>query len=180
MATRLNIKDLLNKDEREALGEVAVEAAQLDITLEITLRFLLQFSYKEYKKVIGTKMLSPKLDVLDVVGWSRLGGKRKKRHRKQLKDLISDLRLLVQERNTAIHGVWGPQGGLSEADLKAIEDGSFKPRAAEAINQSDGKILKTSRLGELAAELREVTKRLEEFAGRTWQTRGVQLRVEEK
>jgi hypothetical protein len=174
-----NIKNLLNKEERAALGEVAVEAAQLDITLEITLRFVLQFSYREYKGVVGGRTLGRKLDVLKIIGWSRLGGKQKKRHRKRLKDLISELKSLVDERNTAIHGIWGPEGGFSEADLKAITDGSFRPRPAEAVGESGGKTVKAARLEDLGVELRDATKRLEEFANRTWRRRGVQLRVEE-
>jgi hypothetical protein len=177
MSTRLTVRDFLNEKERAALGEVAAESAQLESTTETMLKIVLKLTDAEYDAIIGGKMFGAKLDILKEVGLCRLRGKKRKKHKQQFIVLMDHLKSLVGQRNIAIHGNWGPEGGFTLATLATLMDGTYVPRPAAAIHKKGKKTstLKVARLEHLAAELNEGGSLLWDFAKVTWLKVGLRI-----
>jgi hypothetical protein len=143
------------------------------------LKIVLKFTDDEFDAVFGQKMFRAKLEVLKEVGLSRLGGKKRKKRRKQFTVLMDHLLSLAGQRNIAVHGMWAPEGGFTLATLSALLDGTYVQKPAQAFHKRGKKTatLKAERLEQLAADLSEGGSLLWDFAKLTWLKTGLRAKV---
>jgi hypothetical protein len=156
-------KDILTKEQLAALGEIAVESAHLEGTVDRMIRVVLRIEPDEFDILIGSRMLGRKIDVLKTCGLVRLAGKKRKRRRYRFTVLMDRIKQLISQRAIAIHGDWGPEGGISLGDLMA---GKWVPGTAEAKLKKSA--MKSGELEKLADAFNEADIELWKFAGENW------------
>jgi len=124
---------------------------------------VLQFKEVDFDAIVGPMTLSTRLDVLKKVGLARIKSKKRAKEFSKLMDHLKDC---VGQRNTAIHGLWGPEGQMKLGDLMMILTGYDKPKAVEAKNKN--RVFKAAKLEQLAKDLDEGGTKLWDIAKATW------------
>jgi hypothetical protein len=140
----------LTLQQRAALGSVVVESANLEDQMNLILGHLLRLSGDEYDVLLGGQMLNRKLEVLREIGKLKI---KPKKHLARLIQILDKFTNLNSDRNTVVHGRWGPPGGLWQ--LNWIMEGPPKGTPTVAMHKK-GKKVRTFNADDLEATARAI------------------------
>jgi hypothetical protein len=149
----LSARNFLTDEELAALGLVVSGSAQLESTLDLLIQSLANLGDQQFEVLVGGRMIGNKLDILKGLGLLKLKSQKKQQ---AFTYLINSLSSLNAERNTVVHGRWGPEGGITISMLSALFQGKTLKKLGEATHKKGrGKVLKlkAQRLEELALRL---------------------------
>jgi hypothetical protein len=163
MPRNTSIRYILTEKQLSILGEIASASAQLESTTGFMIMMVLNITVEDYEAIITPMNLSTRLEVMKKVGMQRI--KRKKRA-KEFKELMEHLKDCVIQRNTVIHGLWGPEGKMTLGQLMMVMTGHEKPGPVEAKNKN--RVFKAVKLEQLAKDLDEGGTKLWDIARATW------------
>jgi hypothetical protein len=166
----------LSNEQLAALGEIAAESAHLESAVDLMIQVVLKISPEEFDVLINNRMLGAKVDVLKTCGAIRLAGKKRKKRRNQFTALMDHIKFLISQRAIAIHGIWGPEGGMKLGDLVAFWAGAGSAGAAEAKHKKGA--MKAAQLEKLAEQFNQAVSDLWAFARNNWLFRRVKKKAE--
>ncbi len=158
-------RNILTTEQLAALGEIAVESAQLENTVELMIQVVLKIGPEEFEELIKGRMLGAKVDVLKVCGQAKLAGKKQKKRRGRFTAIIDHIKFLISQRAIAIHGLWGPEGGKL-GDLIAMMSGQWEPGTAEAKHKKGA--MKSAQVQKLADEFHQANSDLWKLIRDIW------------
>jgi hypothetical protein len=128
-------------------------SAQLEDTIDLLIQSLAKLREQQFEVLVGGKMIGNKLNILKDLGLLKLKSQKKQQ---AFTDLINNLSALNAERNTAVHGRWGPEGGMTFSMLASLLEGKALNKLGEATHKKGrGKVLKlkSQRLDDLALRI---------------------------
>lgn len=163
MSKNVPITNLLSDKQLKALGEVAAYSAEVEAILGVILMIVLKLSLTQFEAVTEGLMLSKRLDLFAKVGAERLTEEQSA----EFAQLIGLIRDLVNKRNIAIHGTWGPgDEKIKLGDLMGMMMGTMPPEKVKAKNKK--RSLSASELGQLAFDLNQAGSKLWRFTHKVW------------
>lgn len=160
----ITIETLLTQEQRAALGVIVAESASLEATVDLIISHLTNLNPQQYEIVLKGEMIKRKLEVLKAIGQQKL---RSAKRKAAFLTLMARLTSLNSDRNTLVHGIWGPRGGyrLSWFAGHPITD------PIEAIQRSRGgrvRTLPANRIGNVARNVTKAHSELYNFWREVW------------
>lgn len=150
--TKLSPYRVLKQEQLEAIGCIAVIAAQLEDRLERSIWAMMGIPDSEGKALIVNPMIDKSCDLLRDLSKFKIKDSNK---RKRFQDIICRIKHLNQERNIAIHGIWIPFLNKPAVAYKSRRHGKPATMSADKI------------IGK-AFMLEDLSKELHEFAIEVW------------
>jgi len=114
------VKDFLSQKEMAAIGSVVAESAQFERSLDRFIMNITRLNRAQYDVLVGTRMLGAKIAIFKELGMAKL---RSKKRQRQFTQIMDDFTQLNAERVVAVHGMWGPTGGVTNELIDAIFTG---------------------------------------------------------
>jgi hypothetical protein len=155
----------LSAEELADIAKVTVESAVLESTIDFWLHRILGIKEKEYRILIGSATIGPKIRMFNEIVAPRL---RSRLRIEALKNGVKEMNRLIPERNVVVHGEWNPLGAVST--LEALGS-TLDPKQAWGLVAKSAKSTKTvslSRLPKLAEEIAEANANLHLFCIQTF------------
>ena len=110
---------ILTDAQKQAIGEVAIESAILDMHLKWLIWRICRFKPTTGEEFTGNIQISAKLNLfVNLIKTKRLSAE----NRERLEFINSTLSNAITDRNTIIHGLWGYENPVT---LRAMEAGQF-------------------------------------------------------
>jgi hypothetical protein len=166
MLPHSKITNLLSQDQLAALGEVAANSAELEWMLGFIVMWCLRLNGTQTRAIIGDALLGKRITVLETVGDENLPDQALKN---EFKVIIERMKELSGNRNTVIHGTWGPKGThIKFEDSLDMEFGTKAPENVIAENPKNARKYSAEELRQLADDLHTVRIDLWDFARKHW------------
>jgi len=157
------LRHITGANVREVVGAIAMQAANLEMTVEVQICRLTKLTDEEARVLLGGAMLEKKFAIFLELAEIKLRHRPKKIV--ELKTLISELRELNASRTTAIHGGWISWRTREEA-MRGVEH--FKTTAIKRGKSNKDRRLNIEEAISLAGKISEKSRALVMFVNKTW------------
>lgn len=155
----------LTDNQLAAIGRVAVESAWLEAAVERYISRLTRLSKRNTAALLKGRMMSFKLETLDMLGQ---GATKDPARRREFAELMKHIKAANDDRNDVIHGLWGM--GSPKSSIEGLT-GFLFPYEAEAqrrTRKGNLRTMKASEIDRAANAVTESTWKLISFGANNW------------
>jgi hypothetical protein len=165
MARKIRSKEIMSAEQLAEIGSIALESTQCEVIVEEVLWALAGLDHERGIHFTQNMQMKSRLELLTTLGRSRLSDEPSLN---EFNALVEELKDLNTKRNHVIHGSWGAWITLQELIKQSGPNLSITPKAMKRRPNKPPVELSADQLKGLPEQIAQATKRLIQFAEKTW------------